>query len=50
MPIQPLHYSPTELSKQLIEANLKIKALETMIDVAEQKFKISIRKKFGAKQ
>lgn len=50
MPIEPLHYSSTELSRQLIEANLKIKALETMIDIAEQKFKIAIRKKSGAKQ
>ena len=50
MPIEPLHYSSTELSKQLIEANLKIKALQTMIDIAEQKFKIAIRKKSGAKQ
>lgn len=50
MPIETLCYSPNELSKQLNEANLKIKALETMIDIAEQKFKISIRKKSGAKQ
>lgn len=50
MPIETLCNSPSELSKQLNEANLKIKALETMIDIAEQKFKISIRKKSGAKQ
>jgi transposase-like protein len=50
MPIELPRYSSNELSKQLIEANLKIKALETMIDIAEQKFKISIRKKSGAKQ
>lgn len=31
-------------------AILKIEALETMIDIAEQEFKISIRKKSGAKQ
>ena len=31
-------------------AILKIESLETMIDIAEQEFKISIRKKSGAKQ
>lgn len=50
MPIEPVSYLPSELRKQLNEANLKIKALETMIDIAEQQFKIPIRKKFGAKQ
>jgi|SRR4030095_200252 transposase len=50
MPIDPLSYSQIELTKQLSEAKLKIKALETMIDIAEQQFKISIRKKSGAKQ
>jgi transposase len=38
------------IDKELFEARLKIKALETMIDIAEEQFKISIRKKFGAKQ
>jgi hypothetical protein len=38
------------IDKALFEARLKIKALETMIDIAEEQFKISIRKKFGAKQ
>jgi len=42
--------SEIDLFKQLKDANLKVKALETMIDIAEQQFKISIRKKFGAKQ
>jgi hypothetical protein len=36
--------------KKLQEAELKVKALNTMIDVAEEQFKISIRKKPGAKQ
>jgi hypothetical protein len=36
--------------QELFEAKLKIKALETMIDIAEEQFKINIRKKFGAKQ
>ena len=39
-----------ELEKALAEAKLKIAALETMIDLAEQQFKIKIRKKSGAKQ
>ena len=38
------------LKKALEEAELKIKALNTLIDVAEEKFKIEIRKKPGAKQ
>jgi transposase len=46
----PLDSSPIDLRRELNDANLKIKALETMIDIAEQKFKISIRKKSGAKQ
>ncbi len=36
--------------KDLADAKLKITALETMIDIAEEQFKISIRKKSGAKQ
>lgn len=50
MPKDPLSCSQIELTKQLSEAKLKIKALETMIDIAEQQFKIAIRKKSGAKQ
>lgn len=42
--------SVKQLSQQLAEARLKIKALETMIDIAEAQFKIPIRKKPGAKQ
>jgi transposase-like protein len=38
------------LQKSLQEAELKIKALNTLIDVAEQQLKIDIRKKSGAKQ
>lgn len=38
------------LKKALEEAELKVKALNTLIDVAEDQFKISIRKKPGAKQ
>ena len=47
----PAH-SPADsvLLQELEAARLKIKALETMIEVAEEQFKIPIRKKFGAKQ
>ena len=38
------------LEKALQEAELKIKALNTLIDVAEDQLKIDIRKKAGAKQ
>ena len=38
------------LADELSQAILKIKALETLIDIAEQQFKIAIRKKSGAKQ
>jgi len=38
------------LKKALEEAELKIRALNTLIDVAEEQFKIPIRKKPGAKQ
>lgn len=38
------------LKKALEEAELKIKALNTLIDVAEDRFKIPIRKKPGARQ
>jgi transposase len=41
---------PEDLQRALNDANLKILALETLIDVAEQQFKINIRKKPGAKQ
>ncbi len=39
-----------ELKRQLDQAKLKIAGLETLIDVAEQELKISIRKKSGTKQ
>ncbi len=38
------------LQQALQEAELQIKALNTMIDVAEERLKIAIRKKSGAKQ
>ncbi len=38
-----------ELTKQLEEAKLKTLAYSKMIEIAEQEFKISIRKKFNTK-
>jgi transposase-like protein len=38
------------LQQQLADAQLKIAALNTLIDVAEEQLKINIRKKPGAKQ
>lgn len=38
------------LQKALAEANLKIQALDTLIDIAEEQLKIDIRKKSGARQ
>ena len=39
-----------ELEQQLEDAQMKNIALETMIDLAEEKLRISIRKKAGPKQ
>jgi hypothetical protein len=39
-----------DMRKALQQAQLQIQALNTLIDVAEDKFKIAIRKKAGAKQ
>ena len=39
-----------DLERQLAQAELKIAALETMIDLAEEQFRIAIRKKAGTKQ
>lgn len=50
LPPNPSDLKSVELEKALAEAKLKIAALETMIDLAEQQFKIKIRKKSGAKQ
>jgi|SRR5450631_909213 transposase len=48
MPISSVAFP--DLKKALDQANLKVLALETLIDVAEEQFKIKIRKKPGAKQ
>lgn len=39
-----------QLQQQLADAQLKIAALDTLIDVAEEQLKIDIRKKPGARQ
>lgn len=38
------------LKKALAEAELKVQALDTMIDIAEEQLKVDIRKKSGARQ
>jgi transposase len=38
------------VEKALEEAQLKIKALDTLIDIAEERFNVDIRKKPGARQ
>jgi transposase-like protein len=50
--VMPLKSTASDkaLAAELSVAMLKIKALETMIDIAEEHFKIPIRKKSGAKQ
>ena len=44
------HKRLKELEQQLEDAQMKNIALETMIDLAEEKLRISIRKKSGLKQ
>lgn len=44
------HKRVKELEKQLEDAQMKNIALETMIDIAEEQLKITIRKKSGPKQ
>lgn len=46
----PANADVKDLQKALEEAQLKIAALNTLIDVAEEQLKINIRKKPGAKQ
>jgi hypothetical protein len=50
MTAKQTNLSGIELQKKLVAATLKIQALEIMIDIAEEQFKIAIRKKSGAKQ
>jgi hypothetical protein len=47
---QPAREQVKQLKRQLELSQLKVEALETMIDIAEQELQIDIRKKSGAKQ
>jgi hypothetical protein len=47
--IHQLQKRIAELEKQLKDAELKAIAFSTMVDIAEQEFKIPIRKKFNTK-
>jgi hypothetical protein len=48
--LEAAHKRMKELEKQLEDAQMKNIALETMIDIAEEQLRISIRKKSGPKQ
>lgn len=48
--VQSLRKRVKELEAQLLQAEIKSEFYDKMIDVAEAKFKIPIRKKAGAKQ
>lgn len=48
--VKALEKENEELKKALELAMLKVSALETLVDVAEDQFNIQIRKKPGAKQ
>ena len=47
--LETAHKRMRELEKQLEDAQMKNIALETMIDIAEEQLKITIRKKSGPK-
>ena len=46
---QTLQQQIKHLKRQLALSELKVEALETMIDIAEEQLKVDIRKKPGAK-
>lgn len=48
--VSDLKHQLKELKRQLAYAEMKAKAYDTMIDVAEEQFNIAIRKKAGTKQ
>ena len=48
--LEAAHKRLRELEKELEDAQMKNIALETMIDIAEEQLKISIRKKSGPRQ
>lgn len=47
---QSLKQQIKELQKRLALSELRVEALETMMDIAEEQLKLGIRKKSGAKQ
>lgn len=47
---QALEKRIKELEKQLEYAQMKIVAMNTVIDIAEKDYKLDIRKKYGPKQ
>jgi hypothetical protein len=47
---QKLETRVNELEKELELAQMKVVAVNTMIDIAEKDYKLQIRKKFGPKQ
>lgn len=48
--IQALEKRVKELEKQLEHAQMKLVAMNTVIDIAEKDYKLDIRKKYGPKQ
>lgn len=48
--VEALQQRISELEKKLDYSSLKVEALETMIDIAEERFELSIRKKSGSRQ
>lgn len=48
--IQALEKRIKELEKQLELAQMKVVAVNTMVDIAEKHYKLDIRKKYGPKQ
>ena len=48
--IQALEQRVKELEKQLEYAQMKVVAMNTVIDIAEKSYKLEIRKKYGPKQ
>ncbi|MBQ0085136.1 MAG: hypothetical protein KBS65_02720 [Prevotella sp.] len=48
--LEALQKKVADLEKQLKYQEMRADAYETMIDIAEKKFNIPIRKKAGAKQ
>jgi hypothetical protein len=48
--VQSLEEENLKLRKKLVESNLQAEALNTLIDLAEEHYGLSLRKNSGAKQ